>query len=58
MKVYTIQEVAEILQSSEKTVRQLIADGRLDAFNIAPLNHKRGAWRISEDALKRLMRED
>lgn len=46
MKVYTVEEIAEILKVSTFTVRNYIKDGRLIAIKTG------GAVRVSEENLK------
>ena len=41
----TVNDVAEVLQVSQKTVYRMIRDGRLSAFKIGQ------AWRIPKEAL-------
>lgn len=53
---YTIQQVAEILNCGEKTVRSLISSGRLPAINLRPKS-SRGSWRISGESLGLLLGE-
>ncbi len=48
-KIYTIKEVAEKLNVSEKTVRRYIAKSALTAFKIG------GRWRIKEEDLHNYM---
>lgn len=45
-KVYTVEEVADMLRIHETVVRKLIRDGELKAFKI------QRRWRIYEDDLK------
>jgi len=46
MKVYTVEEIAEILKVSTFTVRNYIKSGKLKAINTG------GAVRVSEENLK------
>lgn len=45
-KVYTVEEVAKILKFTEKTIRDMLASGRLKGSKVGR------QWRISEDQLK------
>lgn len=45
MKMYTVKEVALILNLSTETIRRYLRNGVLKGFNNG------GAWRISEDQL-------
>lgn len=47
-RIYTVKEVAVYLRVSAKTVRKMIAQGRLDAFLVGD------EYRISQGALDRL----
>lgn len=46
LKVYTVKEVAQILQTSRQQVRRMIQGEELEAVRVGR------EWRISEDALK------
>ncbi len=50
-KVYTVREVAAWLRVSEKTIRKMIAQGRIDAFIVGD------EYRISQSSLDVLMRK-
>ena len=51
-KVYKVKEVAAHLRVSEKTIRKMIAQGRLHAFLVGD------EYRISQSAIDALMREE
>jgi excisionase family DNA binding protein len=53
MMFLRVSDVATLLRCSEKTVRLLIADGRLRAINLKP-DSSRGCWRVPQEALARL----
>ena len=46
--MYKIKEVAEILNFSERTIRQWVIDGKINAVKIM------SEWRISEEEVERL----
>lgn len=48
--MYTIKEVAEALNFTERAVRQWIIDGKIKAVKIM------SQWRISEEEVERLKR--
>ena len=48
-KLYTIQEVAEMLKVSKKTIYRYIKCGKLKATKI-------GQWRIKEEDLNKLIK--
>lgn len=50
-KIYTVNEVAEILRYTPRTIRQMIADGELDAFQV------RSEWRITQSALDAIIKK-
>jgi len=50
-KLYTIQEVADILKVSKKSVYRYIKSGKLEATKI-------GQWRIKEEDLNKLINEN
>lgn len=52
MKFYTIEEVAEMLKVSDKTVRRLIEGKKLDAVKVGTV------YRISEEDLKKYLEEN
>lgn len=45
-RIYTVQEVANILQVSVFTVQELLREGKLDGFKV------RSRWRIPEESLE------
>jgi len=49
MKLLTVQEVADTIKVSEKTVRRLIKSGELVAYKVG----ERGQLRVKEDELER-----
>jgi excisionase family DNA binding protein len=49
MNCLRVSEVAAILQTTETTIYQMIAEGKISAFKL------RRSWRISRDSLSRLM---
>lgn len=56
MKIYTIEEVAEILKCSEKTVRNLIDAGKLIYKNISTADRK--IIRIAEEDLRNFINKN
>lgn len=46
LKVYTVKEIAQILQTSRQQVRRMIQGEELDAVRVGR------EWRISEESLK------
>ena len=48
-KLYTIQEIADILKVSKKTIYRYIESGKLKATKI-------GQWRIKEEDLNKLIK--
>lgn len=48
--MYTIKEVAEILNFTERAVRQWVIDGKIKAVKIM------SQWRIPEEEVERLKR--
>lgn len=50
-KYYTVEEVADLLQVSAKTIRRRIADGKISVFRDG-----RKFLRISEDALNEYLK--
>lgn len=48
IKIYTLDEVADIVKLSRRTIYTYIKEGKLQAFKIG----KR--WRVSEEALKQI----
>lgn len=53
-RIYTVHEVAHILQMHEETVRSLLRSGRLQGIKLGPHPTLPGRfeWRITEDALR------
>lgn len=49
-KIYTVNEVAEILRITARTVRRMIADRELEAFTV------RDEYRIRQSALEEVMK--
>lgn len=49
MKVYTIEEVAEVLKVHDRTVRRYIKAGDLKAVNLGSVSQPN--WRVQEDDL-------
>jgi excisionase family DNA binding protein len=49
-KVYTVEEVAEILRVNPMTVYRMARDGRIKAFKVGT------TWRITQEALDAFMR--
>lgn len=48
MKLYTLQEAAEILKVTPRSIHRFIRDGRLEARKI-------GRWRISQAAIEKFI---
>ena len=48
-EMLTIEEVAEYLRVSDRTIRRMLADGRLHGVNLGR------TWRIPRQALEELM---
>jgi excisionase family DNA binding protein len=53
-RIYTVREVADILQMHEETVRALLRSGRLKGIKLGPHPTLPGRfeWRITEQALR------
>lgn len=53
-RVYTVHEIAHILQMHEETVRALLRSGRLKGIKLGPHARLPGRveWRITEQALR------
>lgn len=53
-RIYTVHEVAHILQMHEETVRAQLRSGRLQGVKLGPHPTLPGRfeWRITEDALR------
>jgi excisionase family DNA binding protein len=49
VKMYKIQEVAEILAVQQETVRELLKKGKIEGMKLG--TH----WRVAEDELKRFL---
>ncbi len=49
-KIYTVKQVADILQVDPRTVRKMITDGELEAFKV------RDEYRIRQSILEGLMK--
>lgn len=49
IKVYTLEEVAEILQLTRRTLYNYIKDGKLKAVKIGKY------WRVSEEVLQQFV---
>ena len=47
MKIYTIEEVADLLTLKPTTVRAMLRDNEINGFKAGK------AWRVTEDDLKR-----
>ena len=47
MKIYTIEEVADLLKIKPETVRIMLRDNELNGFKAGK------AWRVTEDDLKK-----
>lgn len=56
-RVYTVHEVARILQMHEETVRTLLRAGRLKGIKLGPhaILPGRFEWRITDQALRRFL---
>ena len=54
--VYSVSQLAEILQRSRSSIRSLIRSGRLSAFDAAPEGRLR-QYRVTEDALQKFIAE-
>ena len=47
MKIYTVEEVADLLKIKPETVRVMLRDNELNGFKAG------NAWRVTEDDLKK-----
>ena len=47
MKIYTVEEVADLLKIKPTTVRAMLRDNELNGFKAGK------AWRVTEDDLKK-----
>ncbi len=56
-RLYTVHEVARILQMHEETVRTLLRSGRLKGIKLGPHATLPGRfeWRITDQALRRFL---
>jgi excisionase family DNA binding protein len=56
-RVYTVHEVAQILQMHEETVRALLRAGRLKGIKLGPHATLPGRfeWRVTDQALRRFL---
>lgn len=52
LKVYTVKEVAQILQTSRQQIRRMIQNEELEAVRVGR------EWRISENTLKAFLDND
>ena len=52
IKLYDVKEVAEMLKSTEATIRAYFRDGKLRGRKL------NGKWRVSEENLKRFINGD
>ncbi|HBY57439.1 MAG: Uncharacterized protein XE08_0103 [Parcubacteria bacterium 32_520] len=52
VKVYDVKEVADMLKSTEATIRAYFREGKLKGRKI------NGKWHITEENLKRFINED
>ena len=51
MKIYTIEEVADLLTLKPTTVRAMLRDNELNGFKAGK------AWRVTEDDLKKYIQK-
>lgn len=49
VKVYTLEEIAEILHVTRRTLYNYVKDGKLKAIKLGRV------WRVTEDALKEFL---
>ncbi|MGI8854596.1 MAG: helix-turn-helix domain-containing protein [Thermomicrobiales bacterium] len=56
-RVYTVHEVAQILQMHEETVRTLLRSGRLKGIKLGPHATLPGRfeWRVTDQALRQFL---
>jgi excisionase family DNA binding protein len=56
-RVYTVHEVAQILQMHEETVRSLLRAGRLKGIKLGPHATLPGRfeWRVTDQALRQFL---
>lgn len=52
LKLYTLQEAAEILKVNVRSIHRYKKDGRLEARRIG------GQWRVTQDAIERFIHGD
>ena len=57
MTVYTVSQLAEILQRSRSSIVSLIRSGRLKAFDASPDGRLR-QWRVTQQALDAFVDEN
>ncbi len=50
-KIYTVQEVADMLKACPDTIKRLIKGRQIKAFKIG------NNWRVSEDSLQKFIKE-
>jgi len=55
MELYTVDECAKLLKSSDKTIRRLIRKGKLQAYDIGA--GERNVYRIPTSELERFVEE-
>lgn len=51
MKIYTVEEVADLLTLKPETVRAMLRDSEINGFKAGK------AWRVTEDDLKKYIQE-
>ena len=51
MKIYTVEEVADLLKIKPTTVRAMLRDSELNGFKAGK------AWRVTEDDLKKYIQK-
>ena len=51
MKIYTVEEVADLLKIKPTTVRAMLRDNELNGFKAGK------AWRVTEDDLKKYIQK-
>ena len=51
MKIYTVEEVADLLKIKPETVRIMLRDNELNGFKAGK------AWRVTEDDLKKYIQK-
>ncbi|MDV6034393.1 MAG: helix-turn-helix domain-containing protein [Phycisphaera sp. RhM] len=55
LKVYSVDQVAEILGIHRETARSEIASGAIEAFSVGK-GTKRRVWRVSHESLERYIK--